>query len=181
MNTTFNKKDMLSFGQYIMKQAVIFSNTGTNEDFEVTENDLEAWKDQQDGTFFIQFDNPTRGVSVRIYGRQGKEAQEEYLDCHASGLEFEWGGMKIDTRDSNWKATKILDDHFRVEIRNKHHNCNHVFDGDDGRKAFEALQHSVKTGEPFRHNQFYLELIDGWEIRYGKMVTFQPIKEALSF
>lgn len=51
---------------------------------------------------FIELTKPSRGITVRIDGPQGKGASQEYADCQEKGMDFIWGGMTICTKDSGW-------------------------------------------------------------------------------
>ena len=60
-------------------------------------------KEEVAGEYFLQLKNEKQGIFIQINGEQAKEAKE-VLQGEAKTLgAFEWGGMTIDTRDSDWK------------------------------------------------------------------------------
>jgi hypothetical protein len=51
----------------------------------------------------LHIQNHTRGICVNISGKDAAEAHEIYKECASRGMEFEWGDMRIETRNKDWK------------------------------------------------------------------------------
>jgi hypothetical protein len=60
-------------------------------------------KKENDGSFWFQLKNEKSGSSVEFTGSQAIEAYSEFQECAESRITFEWGGMQISTKDTDWK------------------------------------------------------------------------------
>jgi hypothetical protein len=53
--------------------------------------------------YWLQLKNDKRGIIIQISGTEAEQAYPILTECIDYGMSFEWGGMQIETKSSDWQ------------------------------------------------------------------------------